>query len=40
VIFALLGQGSAPTHAHMLILGGAMFAASAALGLLLLRRAR
>jgi uncharacterized membrane protein YdjX (TVP38/TMEM64 family) len=40
VIFSLFGQGSAPTHAHMLLLGGAMFAASAALGLLLLRRAR
>jgi uncharacterized membrane protein YdjX (TVP38/TMEM64 family) len=40
VIFAVFGQGSAPTHAHMLLLGGAMFAASALLGLVLLRRAR
>jgi uncharacterized membrane protein YdjX (TVP38/TMEM64 family) len=40
VIFALFGQGSAPTHAHMLILGGAMFAASAVLGLVLLRRSK
>src|SRR3984957_20812475 len=40
LIFAVFGQGSAPTHAHMLIFGGAMFAASAFLGLLLLRRAR
>jgi len=38
LIFALFGQGSAPSHGHMLILGGAMFAASAALGLVLLRR--
>ncbi len=40
VIFAMFGQGSAPSHAHMLLLGGAMFAASAALGFLLLRRTR
>jgi len=38
LIFAIFGQGSAPSHAHMLILGGAMFAASATLGLVLLRR--
>jgi uncharacterized membrane protein YdjX (TVP38/TMEM64 family) len=38
VMFALFGQGSAPSHAHMLLLGGAMFAASAVLGLVLLRR--
>ncbi|HTJ90674.1 MAG TPA: VTT domain-containing protein [Acidocella sp.] len=38
LIFALFGQGSAPSHAHMLLLGGAMFAASACLGLVLLRR--
>jgi uncharacterized membrane protein YdjX (TVP38/TMEM64 family) len=38
VIFALFGQGSAPSHAHMLLLGGAMFAVSACLGLVLLRR--
>ena len=38
MIFALFGQGSAPSHAHMLLLGGAMFAVSACLGLLLLRR--
>ena len=40
LIFAVFGQGSAPTHAHMLLLGGAMFAASAMLGLILLRRSR
>lgn len=40
VIFAIFGQGSAPSHEHMLILGGAMFTASAALGVLLLRRSR
>jgi uncharacterized membrane protein YdjX (TVP38/TMEM64 family) len=40
VVFAVFGQGSAPTHAHMLALGGAMFAASVVLGLLLLRRSR
>jgi uncharacterized membrane protein YdjX (TVP38/TMEM64 family) len=38
VIFALFGQGSAPSHAHMLLLGGVMFAVSACLGLVLLRR--
>jgi uncharacterized membrane protein YdjX (TVP38/TMEM64 family) len=38
LIFALFGQGSAPSHAHMLLLGGAMFAASACLGVVLLRR--
>jgi uncharacterized membrane protein YdjX (TVP38/TMEM64 family) len=38
VMFALFGQGSAPSHAHMLLLGGAMFAVSACLGLVLLRR--
>jgi len=38
IVFALFGQGSAPSHAHMLLLGGAMFAASATLGLVLLRR--
>jgi len=40
LIFALFGQGSAPSHAHLLLLGGAMFAASGTLGLVLLRRAR
>ncbi|HQT46300.1 MAG: hypothetical protein B7X08_05785 [Acidocella sp. 20-63-7] len=40
VVFALLGQGSAPSHTHILILGGIMFAASAVLGAVLLRRAR
>lgn len=38
IVFAIFGQGSAPSHAHMLILGTAMFVASAALGLVLLRR--
>ena len=36
--FALFGQGSAPSHAHVLLLGAAMFAISACLGLILLRR--
>jgi uncharacterized membrane protein YdjX (TVP38/TMEM64 family) len=40
VVFALFGQGSAPSHAHVLLLGGVMFAASALLGVLLFRRAR
>jgi len=40
VVFALFGQGSAPTHAHMLLLGTAMFMVSATLGLLLLRRSK
>ena len=38
LVFAIFGQGSAPSHAHMLALGAAMFATSATLGLLLLRR--
>ncbi len=40
LVFALLGKGSAPDHAHLLLLGGATFLASALLGLLLLRRNR
>jgi uncharacterized membrane protein YdjX (TVP38/TMEM64 family) len=40
VVFALFGHGSLPNHAHMLVLGGAMFAASAALGVFLFRHAR
>ncbi|MCB5945759.1 TVP38/TMEM64 family protein [Acidocella sp. KAb 2-4] len=40
VVFALFGKGSAPSHAHLLILGLAMFTASAALGILIFRRAR
>lgn len=40
VIFSLLGQGSAPSHLHLLLLGGGMFAISTALGLFLLRRVR
>jgi uncharacterized membrane protein YdjX (TVP38/TMEM64 family) len=40
VVFAVFGRGSAPSHAHMLLLGVGMFAASALLGLLLLRRSR
>lgn len=39
-IFALFGHGSLPNHAHMLELGGAMFAASALLGVLLFLRTR
>jgi uncharacterized membrane protein YdjX (TVP38/TMEM64 family) len=38
LVFAIFGQGSAPSHAHMLALGAAMFATSATLGLVLLRR--
>ncbi|WP_298216618.1 TVP38/TMEM64 family protein [Acidocella sp.] len=40
LVFALLGKGSAPDHAHLLWLGIGTFAASALLGLLLLRRNR
>jgi uncharacterized membrane protein YdjX (TVP38/TMEM64 family) len=40
LVFALFGHGSLPNHAHMLALGGAMFAASAALGVFLFLRAR
>ncbi|MBU6448864.1 MAG: VTT domain-containing protein [Rhodospirillales bacterium] len=40
IVFALLGKGSAPDHAHLLLLGGATFLASALLGLILLRRNR
>ncbi len=40
VVFALLGKGSAPDHAHLLMLGGATFLVSALLGLVLLRRNR
>lgn len=40
VVFALFGKGSAPSHAHLLLIGGFMFLASAALGVLLFRRAR
>jgi len=40
VVFALFGKGSAPSHAHLLILGIATFTASALLGILIFRRAR
>jgi len=40
LVFALFGQGSAPSHAHMLVLGVAMFTASAALGVFLFRHTR
>jgi uncharacterized membrane protein YdjX (TVP38/TMEM64 family) len=40
LVFAMLGKGSAPDHAHLLLLGGATFLASALLGLVLLRRNR
>ncbi len=40
LIFAVFGQGSAPSHEHMLLIGGVMFAASAALGVVLFRRSR
>jgi uncharacterized membrane protein YdjX (TVP38/TMEM64 family) len=38
IIFSMFGQGSAPAHVHMLLFAGAMFAASAMLGIVLLRR--
>ena len=40
LVFALIGQGSAPSHGHVLAIGIGMFAASAALGIVLLRNAR
>jgi uncharacterized membrane protein YdjX (TVP38/TMEM64 family) len=40
VVFALFGQGSAPSHERMLTVGIGMFVVSALLGLFLLRRAR
>jgi uncharacterized membrane protein YdjX (TVP38/TMEM64 family) len=40
VIFALIGQGSAPSHTHVLAVGLVMFALSALFGVLLLRRSR
>jgi uncharacterized membrane protein YdjX (TVP38/TMEM64 family) len=40
LVFALFGHGSQPNHAHMLAFGGAMFAASAALGVFLFLRTR
>lgn len=40
LVFALFGHGSLPNHAHMLALGGAMFAASALLGVFLFLRTR
>lgn len=40
VIFALFGKGSAPSHAYLLLIGGLMFLASAALGIILFRRAK
>jgi uncharacterized membrane protein YdjX (TVP38/TMEM64 family) len=40
VVFALFGKGSAPSHAHLLLIGGGMFLTSAVLGVLLFRRAR
>ena len=39
-MFALIGQGSAPSHGHVLAIGIGMFAASAVLGVVLLRNAR
>ncbi len=40
LVFALFGHGSLPNHSHMLALGGAMFAASALLGVILFLRTR
>ena len=40
LVFALIGQGSAPSHGHVLAIGIGMFAASAVLGVVLLRNAR
>jgi uncharacterized membrane protein YdjX (TVP38/TMEM64 family) len=38
LIFAFIGRGSAPSHSHVLLLGIAMFALSALIGLVMLRR--
>jgi uncharacterized membrane protein YdjX (TVP38/TMEM64 family) len=38
VIFAMFGQGAAPSHVHMLMIGGALFAVSAVIGLVMFRR--
>jgi len=40
LVFALLGQGSAPSHTLTLALGGGLFLVSAVLGIGLFRRAR
>ena len=40
LVFALIGQGSGPSHLHILLLGFVMFALSAILGVFLLRNAR
>ncbi len=40
VVFALFGKGSAPSHEHLLLIGGAMFLVSAVLGVIIFRRAR
>ncbi len=40
IVFALFGHGSQPNHAHMLLQGGLMFAASAILGITLFYRTR
>jgi uncharacterized membrane protein YdjX (TVP38/TMEM64 family) len=40
VIFALIGRGSAPSHGYVLGIGVAMFALSAACGIVLLRKYR
>jgi uncharacterized membrane protein YdjX (TVP38/TMEM64 family) len=40
VIFALIGQGSAPSHAHVLAVGAAMFVVSAILGAFLFRTSK
>ncbi len=40
VVFALIGQGSGPSHGHILALGICLFALSAVLGIVLLRNSR
>lgn len=40
VIFALIGRGSAPSHAYVLAIGAAMFVLSAVCGIVLLRKYR
>jgi uncharacterized membrane protein YdjX (TVP38/TMEM64 family) len=40
VIFALIGQGSAPSHAYVLAVGAVMFVLSALLGIFLFRNSR
>ena len=40
IVFAFIGRGSAPSHAHVLALGVALFVVSAAVGIVMLRRSQ